>query len=709
MMLGVCLGLVMGASGCARYERATVPDTARFEWLQRRQLTRFEHRLAVERQTGAEDAWTAVGRAWLALATCEDLERAPFEGMRDVDPTARLVHATLELESRRRERLIRQRGAGMAALSITGTMFARLDDDDFFTLRPAPVPDDMVLWPESQEAWADEVPAEREVATRCEAMYARLFRQAARERAAYDVAAAEADALRRRDPATVLEPIPPRVGLHLNPELDLKARRALKPGTLAAAERDELDALARVLALGEQLPRATRRAEAVDAALWRARLYLVARTGELAAYTASQPRLSAEERRIVTRWSAESAAALKPLIRRELDDDPPPVEAEARARALLLHAAFAERAGDAAQALDAVERALKLGVDRQNLALARYRHVKLLSDAGRWAEVAAYGEKAPPAGDPTYTAFVYRTGYAMRRAGLTDQFMAHAMRAFRDRPYRADPFMRALYIQLLRALVVYPFEPRIVEVLEDMGERSLIYERVREYATTALDQGRTANARAAAVWLLAKHANASFYPRYHAILALASFLEDDLPGFLREVRLVATRPAALTASIAARRQPAFFAAADAQLADVLRQLLPIMAEWGDGARAEALRQRWLKVIVDEAQRFVRETPRSLARPALIELYRIASALLDAEAARAYPERVGQPGAAPLILGTVRVQDRDLDPFEPSGLTVRIPTPYSLTLVPDDAAPIGAWRPFWPERLSLPAPAPRRTP
>lgn len=708
MLLGLCLSL--SASGCARYERATVPDTARFEWLQRRQLSRFEHRLAVERQTGAEDAWSAVGRAWLALATCQPLDPSPFEGIKRADdPLARLVHATVALEARRRERLILQRGAGMAPLSITGTMFARLDDADFFTLRPAPLPEDMVLWPEAQEAWADEVPAEREVAVRCDAMYQRLFQQAARERAAYDVTAAEADALRRRDPATVLDPIPPRVGLHLNPELTPEARRALKPGTLAAAERDELDALARVLALGEQLPRAARRAESVDALLWRARFYMVSRAGELAAYTASQPRLSAEERRIVARWSAESAAALRPLIRRELDGDPAPVEAAERARALLLHAAFAERAQDAAQALDAVSRALKLGVDPQNMALARYRHIKLMSDAGRWAEVAALGEQAPAAGDPTYTAFVYRTGYAMRRAGLTDQFMAHAMRAFRDRPYRADPFMRALYIQLLRALVVYPFEPRIVEILEDMGERSLIYERVREYATTALDEGRTANARAAAVWLLARHANASFYPRYHAILALASFLEDDLPGFLQEVRRIATRPEALTASIAARRQPAFFAAADAQLADVLRQMLPIMAEWGEGARAEALRQRWLKVIVEEAQLFVRQTPRSLARPALIELYRIASALLDAEAARAYPERVGQPNAAPLILGTVRVQDRDLDPFEPSGLTVRIPTPFSLTLLPDDVAPLATWRSFWQEPAATSPDTAGRTP
>lgn len=275
--------------------------------------------------------------------------------------------------------------------------------------------------------------------------------------------------------------------------------------------------------------------------------------------------------------------------------------------------------------------------------------------------------------------------------------MATAMAAFRDRTYRADPFLRALYVETLAVLNGYPFEPRTVELLEDMGDRSRIYGRVEEYARVALDLGRPANAQAAASWLLSEHRDRRYTPRYHAILALAAFLEDDPERFSSQITAIAARPGDLLGAIPASGRPGFFSGADAQLADVLRQTLPVMAEWGDGPSATRRRQRWLELVIATAQRFVRDTPGSVARPQLIELYRIASSMLAEGHARAYPERVGQPGPGLLVLGTVRVEGRDLDPFEPRE-PLHYTKVFSLTLIPRDVAPMEQWERFWPDAL-----------
>ncbi|MEM1348110.1 MAG: hypothetical protein AAGI01_06120 [Myxococcota bacterium] len=294
---------------------------------------------------------------------------------------------------------------------------------------------------------------------------------------------------------------------------------------------------------------------------------------------------------------------------------------------------------------------------------------------------------------PYYASSIYYAGVAMRALGRMDEFMGLALGAFRDRPFKKDPFLRAVYVQTLRVLVGYPLEARTIELLEDMGERSLIYERVEEYAKVALDEGEPENAKAAARWLIASHEDAQARPRYHGVLALAAFLQDDARQFVRHIRDIVRRPKGVVSAIPAWRRPLFFEAADQELAAVLRQMLPVMAEWGDGEEATALRQAWLRVVIKEAQEFVRNAPESVARPQLIELYRLSSALLEEDSARAYPERVGAARPAPLVLGTVRVAERDLSPFEPSGAPSS-PEVFSLTMVPRDAQPLDMWPEFW---------------
>jgi hypothetical protein len=251
-----------------------------------------------------------------------------------------------------------------------------------------------------------------------------------------------------------------------------------------------------------------------------------------------------------------------------------------------------------------------------------------------------------------------------------------------------------LYIQTLRQLAAYPFDARVVEVIEDLGPRDRIFERLEEYAAVSLDMGEPENARAAARWLLAKHWQASYAPRYYAVLALAAFLEDDIPEFEQFAWAIVQREQRVEEAVGAQRAPGFFAAADAELARLLRQMLPVMAEWGDAPGAVARRQRWLGAVIKLAQGFVRQTPETLSRPSLVELYRLASGMLEVEQARAYPERVGQLEPGPLVLGTVRVEDRDLAAFEPDEIGLEAPTMWSLTLVPQDGASLAGWPLFW---------------
>jgi hypothetical protein len=355
-----------------------------------------------------------------------------------------------------------------------------------------------------------------------------------------------------------------------------------------------------------------------------------------------------------------------------------------------------EAAGRLSEARRAYDAARGLGLEGADQDVADYAALRVLTRLGEWEEAARFEERLPAPGSALYSAAVYRVGVALRRTGQQDRLLALSLRTFRDKAYRPDPFMRALYLQTLRQLVAYPFTERTVEVIEDLGPRDRIFERVEEYARVALDMGEPENARAAARWLLSKHWQSSYAPRYYAILALAAFLDDDVADFEVQAREIVRRDAQVEEAVGALRSPGFFAGADAELARLLRQMLPVMAEWGEGPGAEARRQRWLKVIVEMAQRFVRETPETLARPSLVELYRLASAMLEVEQARAYPERVGQLGPGPLVLGTVRVEDRDLEAFEPDVASVEAPLMWSLTLVPQDGVGVEAWPMFWAE-------------
>lgn len=725
-------------SGCVTYERAQLPDGQRFDLLHANDLVAFEQRLAAENQTDVDDDWTRLGEAWVALATCQPIDASALneEG---ADPLVRLLHASVVLEELRRNRLITHRATRFVPTSISNTIFDPLDDPELFSRVASELPSDVVTWPESREAWADELPGFVPQPLKCDALYRELVTQGRKERRAYQIIQKKWKKARSLPDVDIVDVPPPRYRLQLSiDQLELwrasKQNKDVAPApttdavkpmavevteqlaaqdgkflvikrkppvdptlvsakdqTLAMRELREIVQAEHVLALGEALPDKVRALPSVDALLWRVRFHLVFFAGEHLRQLSAIRRPSPREAELQMAWLIQRRAWSEPLARRELDREPVSTQILAtwRVAPLLDFALQAEQVKNWSEALAAYQRIEEIGVSERNAWSAKYLHLRLLSKLGKWEQMSRFIEGLPPKSSRIYAPYLWHVSRALFATGEYDRFLGLAMDAMRDRPYESDPFMRAVYMKTLATLTEVPFESRTVELLEDMGPRAKTFERVEAYAAVSLDRGKPENARAAALWLLGKHLNANYHPRYHAVLALAAFLDDDLDGFEAALDDVVERPATLVEAIGAGRRGSFFVNADEQLARVFREMLPVMAEWGDGAQAEKLRQKWLNVITLRAQSFLQNSPESLARPALVELYRIASSMLEASSPRAYPERVGALEPSPLVLGTVRVGDRELDAFEPAIETFHEAVP-SLTLIPQDDVPIAAW-------------------
>ena len=202
-------------TSCVPYERARLPDSGRFRALHERDLSAFEQRLAAENQSGLDDSWTRLGEAWVRLATCQRVDRdalAKTPSSR-LDPMAELLHASLVLEDVRRRRLIYHRGTRFVGLSITNTIFDPLDDPLYFEREPVATPPDLVVWPEGEEAWADELPGYLAQPLTCQALYRALVREAVAERRAYNALQKRYAGRRDQPDADVLLPPPPRYRL----------------------------------------------------------------------------------------------------------------------------------------------------------------------------------------------------------------------------------------------------------------------------------------------------------------------------------------------------------------------------------------------------------------------------------------------------------------------------------------------------------------
>lgn len=677
---GVALAaLCLGAVGCLPYTRATAGDGEVFDLLYRRDLSGFEQRIAVENHVGAADEWTRVGEAWLDLANCRPVDRDPFAEGADPSADAQFVYATLVLEDTRR-RLRAARSMSGARRGTSTLLVDRMRRGDFFERAPDETPSDVIRWPGEDEQWADEKPAPIRVGHQCD----RLPRQL-------------------RQPHGGL---PGRGETESDAKQNGAQKQASDDGTSGRTRRwtlhdwraELLGGLERVIRTYEPLSETDRDGRVAEL-YWRTRLYGAATAARFArGYRGDWERPDGlpdgRAKRLATD-SLEGRAAewLGPM----LEADPPAAEflADASmARARLLGATIAARAGQRETARSRLAQALSTGLSGTNRWGARYLLLRILTRAGRWKAAAALADELPPPTSAYFSPYVYRVGLALRRIDRDDRFLSIAKSVFGEFSPDSNPFLRGLYGEMLRLMVQYSFEDRVVELLEEYGPRSGVYDRVAEFARICLARGRPDNAEAAARWLMENHDDARYEPRYRGLLALVAFQRDDPQAFRRQIREITERPKSLLEAIPAGRRAEFFAPADSALARVLRQMLPMMAEWGETAPAEKRRRKWLEIIVEQTQTFLRQTDESIARSTLEEMYQMASALLE-DHPRGYAERVGDEPPAPLVLGTVRVGAGKLERFEPS-IRVRCPEPYSLTLIPRDDRPPSEWTFRWPD-------------
>lgn len=662
---GVATALVGGlllAAGCARFSRAEPRSEGRFGPLRQGDLSAFEHRIAVENHTGADGAWTRVAEAWLALANCKPVRAEAFPDPAEAPQVPAYVHATLVLEDVRR----RLRAATLAAgefLPPGEVIFDKIGAPDFFDRDPPDLAPKTIEWPAEEESWGDEVPAPVHVHSRCDRLDRRVYAPSKTDRSDGTSEASE------------------------------KGPRAR---TVAGWRAELFRAVDRVIERYERLPDAQHsgglaashlraRAYGAESAFRFSRIYETRDVPEIEGDDASRPSLAPADL-----WD-RIARYVEPLAQNSTVAGLP---GQRRGHAHLLAALFRERNDETGLALSHLTEALEIGLDDRNRWPVRYLRVRLLTQEGRWEEAAGLADRLPPRDSRYFASYAYRTAFAARQAGQDDRFLGIAKEVFRDRTPESGPFERALYTDVLRTLASYDFEERTVELLEELGPRSELYERIEQLARVALERGRPENAEEAARWLLDHHTDSRFEPRYRGILAMGAFLRDAPEEFREHIGDIARRPEALLEAIPKRRRASFFAHTDAELARILRQILPMMAEWGDTAAGRKRRKKWLEIVVEQTQDFLRSTEASVARSELLELYRLASGLLD-DHPRGYAERVGSSGETPLVLGTVRVRKPNLERHEPV-VWATFPAPYLLTPVPKDDEPPTSWALEWPE-------------
>lgn len=653
-----CSTMLVAASmaGCADFDHAEVTGGAGFDHLYNRKLSAFEQRLAASDYAGRTDAWTKLGRVWLDFVNCQptgDREVAN-DGRSGEAAVAGFLAATVQLADRRR-RLKRAEVSAdgrRRAWQRERTLGEAVQATDFFDREPGDGSSRQVRWPSDEEHWPDELPAPITVEGACEEMSVSgdVDEQQRKYLRAVDRVEAAWEALPDEARRGGLEALYGRIRWSVGAaSFQYATRRAIQGKRGEQSVSDDVDQ--RDVAL-------TR-----DAWEQRARTYLEPFVGD----NAKWPEDMAETRRAETQLMATVL-----MLRRSGGEF--------------------ERA-DRRAALRRLRRALEMGLENGNRWAARYLVLREQNRLGEWEASAKLASSGPPATSPVYEAYIYRSAVALEQAGRDEAFVGLIKRVFRQHDASDDPFLEALHGRAMRHLAAYPFDQRIVEVLEEMGPRDELYGRVEAYARAAIGRGHTEAAEDAGEWLLRYHSDARARPRYRALLALVAFQRDNVDAFRRQIDEIARRPDALTEAIPPGRRASFFAPSDAALTRILRSTLPMMAEWGETPAAERRRERWLTIIVEEVQQFLRTTEESVARPALEEMYRLASEQL-ANHPRGYAERVGGEGPSTLVLGTVTVSREDLSSVEPViGVTVEMP--YSLTLVPRGDKPPFEWPERWP--------------
>ena len=405
--------------------------------------------------------------------------------------------------------------------------------------------------------------------------------------------------------------------------------------------------------------------------------------------TWAQSQLYAESCSIWRRLYQESLALLM-----KSDPHRRPTLQKASAQVALLNGLCQLSIGENQAALEAWDYAVLSSQDDLapvTLALSRYHQLRLLIDLGRYNEAIKLRDVMPSPNSPLFSSYAFALGEAMSYAGQDEGLMGLCTEIFRDQSWRKDPFLRALFYLFVRGLTRFDFEARVLELLEDLGPRNELYERVFIFAHVALDEGREPTGRAATRWLLGHHESARWRPRYHALEARASILRLDQTGFKRALTMISPSSGAIVSAIHEGRRSAFFEVQDKALAELLRVEIPKIAGW---ANRRKISLEWLDLIAREMQVFLRLRPETKVHQELVSLYRSIKQNLPVAQLRAYSEKIGRKQSSSVLIGYVRINGVDLSHLEPREVSLRLSRPPSLTLIPQPSFDPSEWRLMW---------------
>jgi hypothetical protein len=624
-------------SGCVPHVAATQPDEPYFDHLQAGEISEFDQRIKADVQTGTDRDPTRIGVAWIDFLTCEQIAAAPPES-----PQYRWAFELLTLEEARRATFVVARQT--APRQMTDLFYGALDSDQSLRWEPGENIDADIVWPAEDEDWADEFTAAAPVERHCDELPERVLQPLSAQ---------------RNDGATSFDAL--RGWYRKQFESIARANEA------AAAAGRALAGPARELDL-------------------QVNIYAVGLAAQLARFAAERDDTGFES---LASFGEATRGDLEAAVGRAEADGVSEGETLAAAHFVLGHLAM--EAGETEPARRHVAAARRAGPASSLEWPVRHVDLGIAWSANDWDAIAGFSDELPPATFPNFGSYTYWKAVGVLRAGHSDRFLAIVTDAMADRAWANDRYLEATWAEVLRYLTGVAFDERVVELVENLGPRTETFARMEELGRTALDLGRPNVADDVASWLLGRDADARRHARYFAIRALADFLRDDQEGFRSELRRVTRRDPKLLEAIPRSRQARFFEHADRELARILAQTMPMMAEWGDEPAAKASRREWLELLVDEIQLFLRTAEETSARSQLVELYRLAGELL-ADHPRGYAERVGRQNGDPVLLGTVRVQapefENKLD-FTPA----RYDFPRFFAPVPRDS-PVSGWNHRW---------------
>ena len=689
LWVGLCgIGGLLTMSGCAPWGHLGALSERLFEPLGDRNLSAFEQRLAHLKRAGAEGDAMIIATQWIHLLTCHPLPPLPPPQA----PLWNALHASLYLEALRDERhsghwseVFAQSGLKLTPPQVDMSLWAR--------------------WPKSEEGWPDERPIFLKV-NACRAIDQLDQRQLVWSGFPAPKSMMKALNVSERSPSSLDDA--PSSGA-IGP--DQAEKRAEDSTSLHWPLNTFIQSLQRHL--GDEGVLDTQRLFWLDRGLRSIGAIPVVDDPSVARLIRSwRWWLTYERAQVLTRrstlsvgWPARSGASLGSLYLHHhacvlwaslFNDRAQLTEgrsiSEATAKVALLSGLCLEGRGRLRAAIERWESIDEEAMEGEIISLTRYHRLRGLSQLGAWSRASAMGALLPSPRSPLYPPFAYALGEAMVNVGDHEALMALSTEIFRDHSWRRDPFFRGLFYLFVRGLTRYGFEERVIELLEDLGPRHETYERVFLFAQVALDEGQTQRAKDAAFWLLDHHENGRWWPRYFSILARVALLERSRDSFKRALRQVISVDEALFEALPRGRRGAFFEDQDRAMVELLRQILPQLAEWDDSERPR--RRAWLNLILTEVQLLLRDRPETRARSALIELYRLGRQMLSKRDIRGYVERIGRPQTEALLLGLVRVNGVNLEPFEPRSVQARLISPWSLTLIPNGAFDPLRWGLSW---------------